>query len=364
MSALSGQGSSNAGRGPLSLYIAAFDASWEIDLFGGTRRSIEAASAEADAADAQLADAHVQLAAEVAQAYITLREQQESLAHLASSEQLEAEMFELTQQRRARGVASQLEVERLMTQLDNTRAQMSPVQASIAESLDQLAMLTGGSPGTLDAELSAPKPLPGVPETVAVGDPAALLKSRPDIRAAERRLASSTAQIGVRKADWFPKLSLLGSLGFAATDPSHLARKENGTWMTLPRLQLNILDFGRVDAGVEGSEGGRDEAEASYESVVLKALRDADVALSRYGHQREHVVVLRRVEASAERASTLQQQRYRAGTASMLEWLDVERTRVVAQQSRISGDADLLKDFVSLQKSLGLGWQSSAAPAS
>jgi NodT family efflux transporter outer membrane factor (OMF) lipoprotein len=219
LSALSGQGSSNAGRGPLSLYIAAFDASWEIDLFGGTRRSIEAASAEADAADAQLADAHVQLAAEVAQAYITLREQQESLAHLASSEQLEAEMFELTQQRRARGVASQLEVERLMTQLDNTRAQMSPVQASIAESLDQLAMLTGRSPGTLDAELSAPKPLPGVPETVAVGDPAALLKSRPDIRAAERRLASSTAQIGVRKADWFPKLSLLGSLGFAATDP-------------------------------------------------------------------------------------------------------------------------------------------------
>jgi outer membrane protein TolC len=134
--------------------------------------------------------------------------------------------------------------------------------------------------------------------------------------------------------------------------------------MTLPRLQWNILDFGRVAAGVEGAEGGRDEAEASYESVVLKALRDADVALSRYGHQREHVVVLRRVEASAERASTLQQQRYRAGTASMLEWLDVERTRVVAQQSRISGDADLLKDFVSLQKSLGLGWQSSAAPAS
>jgi len=364
LSALSGQGSSGAGRGPLSLYIAAFDASWEIDLFGGTRRSIEAASAEADAADAQLADAHVQLAAEVALAYVTLREQQESLAHLESSEKLEAEMLDLTQQRRARGVASQLEVERLLTQVDNTRAQKSPVQASIAESLDQLAVLTGRAPGDLDAELSAPKPLPSVPETVSVGDPAALLKSRPDIRAAERRLASSTAQVGVRKADWFPKLSLLGSLGFAATDPGHLARKENGTWLTLPRLQWNILDFGRVAAGVEGAEGGLDEAQANYESVVLKALRDADVALSRYGHQREHAVVLRRVEASADRASTLQQQRYRAGTASMLEWLDVERTRVATQQNRISGDADLLKDFVSLQKSLGLGWQTSATPAS
>jgi len=364
LSALSGQGSSGGGRGPLSLYIAAFDASWEIDLFGGTRRSIEAASAEADAADAQLADAHVQLAAEVALAYITLREQQESLAHLESSEKLEAEMVDLTQQRRARGVASQLEVERLLTQVDNTRAQKSPVQASIAESLDQLAVLTGRAPGDLDAELSAPKPLPSVPETVSVGDPASLLKARPDIRTAERRLASSTAQIGVRRADWFPKLSLLGSLGFIGTDPGHLARNENGTWLTLPRLQWNILDFGRVAAGVEGAEGGRDEAQANYESVVLKALRDADVALSRYGHQREHVVVLRRVEASADRASTLQQQRYRAGTASMLEWLDVERTRVVAQQSRISGDADLLKDFVSLQKSLGLGWQTTATPVS
>ena len=362
LSALSG-GSSGGGRGPLSLYIASFDASWEIDLFGGTRRSIEAASAEADAASAQLADAHVQLAAEVAQAYVSLREQQASLAHLQDSEKLEADMLDLTQQRRARGVASQLEVERLLTQLDNTRAQMSPVQAGIAESFDQLALLTGRAPGELDAELVAPKALPAVPETVAVGDPAALLKARPDIRAAERRLASSTAQIGVRKADWFPKLSLLGSLGFSAMDPGHLVRKDNGTWLTLPRLQWNILDFGRVAAGVDSAEGGRDEADANYRGTVLRALRDADVALSRYGHQREHVVVLRRVEASAERASTLQQQRYRAGTASMLEWLDVERTRVVAQQDRISGDANLLKDYVSLQKALGLGWQT-AAPAS
>lgn len=357
LSALSGEGSSGGGRGPLSLYVAGFDASWEIDLFGGTRRAIEAASAEADAASAQLADAHVQLAAEVAQAYVTLREQQASLAHLQASEKLEADMLDLTEQRRARGVASQLEVERLLTQLDNTRAQMSPVQAGIAESFDELALLTGRAPGELDGSLSAPQPLPTVPETVAVGDPAALLKARPDIRAAERKLASSTAQIGARKADWFPKLSLLGSLGFSAMDPGHLVRKENGIWLTLPRLQWNILDFGRVAAGVDSAEGGRDEAEANYRSTVLKALRDADVALSRYGHQREHVVVLRRVEASAERASTLQQQRYRAGTASMLEWLDVERTRVVAQQDRISGDANLLKDYVSLQKALGLGWQ-------
>lgn len=359
LAAFSG-GEGGGGRGPLSLYIAGFDASWELDLFGGTRRAIEAASAEADAADAELADAHVQLAAEVGQAYVGLREQQASLAHLKASEKLEADMLDLTRQRRARGVASELEVERLLTQLENTRARIAPVEAGMIESFDQLALLTGRAPGVLDAALGQPRELPALPETVAVGDPAALLRSRPDIRAAERRLASRTAQIGERRADWFPKVSLLGSLGFSAMDPGHLVRKENGTWLTLPRLQWNILDFGRVAASVDNAEAGRDEAEANYESAVLKALRDADVALSRYGHQRDNVVVLRRVEASAERASTLQQQRYRAGTASMLEWLDVERTRVVAQQDRISGDANLLKDYVSLQKSLGLGWRPGA----
>ncbi len=356
LSALSGR-TSSGGRGPLSLYIASFDASWEIDLFGGTRRAIEAASAEADAAAEDLADAHVQLAAEVAQAYVSLREQQSRLEHLRDTEKLEVDMLDLTEQRRSRGVASELEVERLRTQLDGTRSQLAPVEARITESLDELAVLTGREPGALDAELQAAKAMPGIPETVAVGDPAALLKSRPDIRAAERRLASQNAQIGVHKADWFPKLSLLGSLGFAATDPGHLVRKDNGTWLTLPRLQWNILDFGRVAASVEGAEAGRDEARARYESVVLKALRDADVALSRYGHQRENVIVLRRREASAQRAAELTRQRYRAGTATMLEWLDAERTRVLAQQDRISGDANLVADFVSLQKSLGLGWQ-------
>ncbi|CAG2133441.1 efflux transporter outer membrane subunit [Cupriavidus plantarum] len=351
-----GSSSGGGGRGPLTLYIAGFDASWELDLFGGTRRAVQAASAEAEASSEELADAHVQLAADVAQAYVNLREQQASLAHLRASEKLEADILDLTEQRRARGVASQLEVERLLTQLENTRARIAPVEAAIVEASDQLAQLTGRGPGTLDAELTDVKPLPQLPETVAVGDPAALLKSRPDIRAAERRLASRTAQIGSAKADWFPKVSLLGSLGYSAAVPGHLVRKDNATWLTLPRLQWNVLDFGRVAANVDSAEAGRDEAHATYESTVLKALRDADIALSRYGHQRENVVTLRRVEASAERAATLQQQRYRAGTASMLEWLDVERTRVMAQQDRISGDAGLLRDYVSLQKSLGLGW--------
>ncbi|VVE88780.1 efflux transporter outer membrane subunit [Pandoraea bronchicola] len=350
-------GGDGGGRGPLDLYVAGFDASWEIDLFGGTRRAVEAASADADAASEDLADAHVQLAAEVAQTYVALRDQQARLALVRDSAQLEGEMLDLTRQRRAGGVASELDVERLVTQVEQTQSRVLPLEADVIESLDQLALLTGRAPGALDAELKASKALPNVPAKVAIGDPAALLQARPDIRAAERRLASQNAQIGVQTANWFPKLSIMGELGYSALDPGHLVRKDNFSWMTMPRLQWNVLDFGRVQAGVDGAKAGRDQAQAKYESAVLTALRDADVALARYGHQRENVYRLRSVEASAARAAALTRQRYRAGTASTLDWLDAERTRFSAEQDRIAGDAQLLKSFVTLQKALGLGWQ-------
>lgn len=359
-----GNGGSGSGRGPLDLYLAGFDASWEIDLFGGTRRAVEAASADADAASEDLADAHVQLAAEVAQAYVALRDQQARLALVRDSAQLEGEMLDLTRQRRAGGVASELDVERLITQVEQTQSRVLPLEADVIESLDQLALLTGRAPGALDTELSVPRALPSVPKTVAIGDPSALLQARPDIRAAERRLASQNAQIGVQTANWFPKLSIMGELGYSALDPGHLVRKDNFSWMTLPRLQWNVLDFGRVQASVDGAKAGRDQAQAKYESAVLSALRDADVALARYGHQRENVYRLRSVEASATRAATLTRQRYRAGTASTLDWLDAERTRFSAEQDRVAGDAQLLKSFVTLQKALGLGWQVGPTPGS
>lgn len=357
LSLLGGNNGSGNGRSPLDLYVAGFDASWEIDLFGGTRRAVEAAGADADAASEDLADAHVQLAAEVAQTYVALRDQQARLALVHDSAQLEGEMLDLTRQRRAGGVASELDVERLVTQVEQTQSRVLPLEADVIESLDQLALLTGRAPGALDAELQASKALPSVPAKVAIGDPSALLQARPDIRAAERRLASQNAQIGVQTANWFPKLSIMGELGYSALDPGHLVRKDNFSWMTMPRLQWNVLDFGRVQAGVDGAKAGRDQAQAKYESAVLTALRDADVALARYGHQRENVYRLRSVEASATRAATLTRQRYRAGTASTLDWLDAERTRFSAEQDRIAGDAQLLKSFVMLHKALGLGWQ-------
>lgn len=350
-------GGNGGGRGPLQLYTAGLDASWEIDLFGGTRRSIEAASAQADALDADLADTQVSLAAEVAQAYVDLRDEQQRLVLARQSADLQQRMLVLTQARRAGGTAADVDVERLSGQVETTRAALVPLDEQIAESLDRLAVLTGRAPGALDADLSAARPLPALPATVEVGDPASLLRLRPDIRAAERRLASSNAQIGEHVADYFPKVSLLGDLGFTAADPGHLFRKTNFSWLGVPYLQWNILDFGRTAADVRSAEASRDEASARYEHAVLAALQDANSALSRYGHQREHVVRLEQVDASAQRALTLMRQRYAAGVATAIDLLDTERTQFSAQQDVIAGRAELLKDFVLLQKSLGPGWQ-------
>lgn len=347
----------SSGGGPLQLYTAGFDATWEIDLFGGTRRAIEAASADAQAVDADLADTQVSLTAEVAQAYIELRDQQTRLELAQRQAQTEQKMLTLTQQRRERGTAADIDVERLTTQVENTRATLIPLDAQMTDSLDRLAVLTGREPGALDQQLADTRPLPALPATVAIGDPSAMLQQRPDIRAAERRLASSNAQIGEHIADFFPKVTLFGDLGFSASDPAHLVRKSNFSWIGAPYLQWNAFDFGRTLGSVHAAEASRDEAEARYTKAVLGALQDANSSLSRYGHQREHVVTLQKVEASAVHSATLMRQRYSAGVSTLIDLLDTQREEFTAQQNVVAGQAELLKDFVSLQKSLGMGWQ-------
>ncbi|WP_144109572.1 efflux transporter outer membrane subunit [Paraburkholderia sp. BCC1886] len=349
------------GGGPLQLYTAGFDATWEIDLFGGTRRAIEAAAGNAQAVDADLADTQVSLAAEVAQTYIALRDQQARLLLAQRQAETEQTMLTLTQQRRARGTAADVDVERLTTQVENTRATLIPLDAQLTDSLDSLAVLTGRAPGALDQQLASTQPLPSLPETVAIGDASTMLQQRPDIRAAERRLASSNAQIGQHIADFFPKVTLLGDIGFSATDPGHLVRNSNFSWIAAPYLQWNILDFGRTLGSVHAAEASRDEAEARYTKAVLAALQDANSSLSRYGHQRAHVVTLQKVEHSASHSATSMRQRYAAGVSSLIDLLDTQREEFTAQQNVVAGQAELLKDFVSLQKSLGLGWQAPQA---
>ena len=353
---LSGNSGSGSRAAEINLFDVGFDASWEIDLFGATRRNVESARAQAQEEEERLADAHVQLAAQVAQTYILLREAQHRIELVTHSIELEQHTLELTQLRRDAGTASQGDIERLRVQLMQTEAGLLPLQAEQDQYLDELATLSGLAPGSLDGELRPPKPVPLPPSSVAVGDPASLLRRRPDIRAAERALAASNAQIGAAVAQYFPTVRLLGSVGFVSTDTSHLFDAGSLTALGLPILSWNVLDFGRTRARVHEAEAGYDVALAQYQSLVLSALEDAEISLSRYGRERDHVVKLAAAQAGAARAAELTRNRQTSGTASLIDVLDVERERVQTEQDLAVAQAAMTNDFVSLQKALGLGW--------
>lgn len=356
-SASSSSAAPASGSSDVSLYNVSFDATWEVDLFGANRRANEAARAGAEAADAQVADAQVSLTAEVAQAYVQLRDLQQRLLLAKDNVALEQKTLDLTTARRKGGTASDLDVERLTTQLETTRADIVPLSAQISEQLDRLALLTGRTPGSLDTELSTSTPVPLPPASVAVGDPTALLQRRPDIRTAERRLAQATATIGQREAAQFPKLTLIGTIGYGSTKLSDLFDSNNRTALEAPLLQWTPFDFGRNRAAINQAEAARDEAEANYRQAVLAALQDAESSLSRFGAQRNALSDQLRVQASANRAAQLTQVKMQGGTATTIDTLDAERNRIQAQSSVTEANAQLTQDFISLQKSLGLGWQ-------
>jgi len=347
------------GGGALDLYSVGFDATWELDLFGGQARAVEGARAQAKAYQDDLEGAEVSLTADVAQAYVELRDDQQQLALSQRNAEIEAKMLDLTQRRRAGGAASDLDVERLNTQLQNTRANLAPLSAEIVAQLNRLAVLTAQAPGALDAQLQTPAQPPAPPEKIAVGDPGALLRQRPDVRAAERRLAQQNALIGQRTADLFPKVSILGDVGFMSTDPTHLLDGGSLTYAGAPVLQWSPFDFGRVRAKIGQARAERDVAEASYRKTVLEALEDAETSLARYARQRDSVISLERVKASADRAAALENLRVQGGTAALTDMLDVESRRVEADLGVEQAKARLTLDFIALQKSLGLGWRPS-----
>ncbi len=348
--------SSGGSSNDFNFYNVGFDASWEVDIFGGQRRAIESAGAAAGAREADLADTQVSLTAEVGQAYVSLRDFQNRSALAHRSAELQGHSLDLTRMRLQGGTASELDVERLNTEVESTLADLVPLQQEIEAEIDRLAVLTGRIPGALDGELAVPAPLPMPPPTVTVGDPASLLRRRPDIRVAERQVAAQNAVIGERVADFFPKVQLLGNLGFGSTDVGQLLSGGSFSALAAPIIQWSPFDFGRTQSRLDQANAAHDEALASYRGVVLRALGDAETALSRYGRQRESVASLTRVKASADRAARLTQDRYGGGTATIIDTLDTERQRLQAEQSLAQAQAGLTQDFISLQKSLGLGW--------
>lgn len=352
-----GSGQSNdGGSTSLQFYNLGLNVGWEADIFGGGRRGIEQTRRTAEARFADLADAQVSLSAQVAQAYVALRDVQARIRLNQQSTALQQRQLALTRQRFAAGTASTLDVERLQTALETSEAQTVPLGAQRDEYLGQIAILTGRTPGALDATLSTVVPVPLPPAQVPVGDPATLIASRPDVRSAERQLAAATAGIGVSKARELPAVRFLGLLGLGGTSPGDIFDLGKLTALGAPTLSWSFLDFGKARAATRVSEAQRDQAEAGYRRTVLQALQEAETSLSRFGNLRAQLGNLARAEAAAARAATLNDQRVRAGTSATIDQLDIERQRLSAAIAVAQAKAQLTTSYIAVQKSLGLGW--------
>ncbi len=356
-----GAGGGSGFQVPNNLFDVGLLATWEIDLFGGARRQAAAARAQLQASEADLQDGQVTLTREVATAYVNLRDAQARLALARADAATEQRMLDLTKLRRASGAGTDLDVERLFAQLRQTQATAVPLAAQVEIYTDQLSQLAGHEPGTLDSLVASPQPLPIPPAETAVGDPADLLRRRPDIRAAERRLAGANEDIGARIAQYFPTVNLFGTLGFGSDRVSNLFSGDNLVKLAAPVLQWNVLNFPTVRAQVGEARARFDQARAAYRAAVLSALLDAENALSRYGHERDNVASLADASASAARASAKTDLRYRAGTVTLIDALDAERQRIQAQSRLAEAQAQLTTDWIALQTSLGLGWGAGVA---
>jgi outer membrane protein, multidrug efflux system len=257
------------------LFQSGFDASWEIDLFGGVRRSIEAADADLAAAREDLRDTLVSLLAEVACDYVEVRAFQRRLA--IAQDNIRSETLELTRARFEAGLTSQLDVVQAASQLATTQAQVPTLGASLTQGIHRLGVLIGQEPGALLAELSTAAPIQTVLPEVPVGLPAELLRHRPDVRRAERQLAAATARIGVAVADLFPKLSLTGSLGLQSDLLADLSQGTSRSWSVGPTLSWPIFEAGRIRANI-AVQGAREEQKLStYEQTVLAALEPVSI---------------------------------------------------------------------------------------
>ncbi len=337
-------------------YDGSVDARWELDLFGHNRRNLEASRAESQAAQASLRDVQVMITAEVTRTYFELRGQQQQLGVAQRNVLNQSETLALVRARLEAGRDAELDTVRSEALLSSTTAAIAPLKAAVARSIHRLSVLIGQQPDALQDQLQLPQDLPAVPALVAVGDPASLLRRRPDIRVAERQLAAATARIGVAVADLFPRVSFTGSVGVAASAFNALGDAGSGTRLIAPGISWAALDLGRVRAQIAGARAGSDVALASYEQTVLVALEETENALVTHARARERLGYLTASATASARAAELARIRYENGVADFLQVLDAERSLLQAEDQLAQSRTATATSLVAVYKALGGGW--------
>lgn len=345
-----------------NLFQVGFDAEWTVDLWGGTRRLVESAAAEEQGAASRRRGVVLMIAAETARGYMELRGAQRQLEVAHTTLESQMQTLSVTQERHANGLASSLEVVRARTEAEGTAAEIPPIEQAIREYVHLLSVLLALEPTALSDELSLPTGIPAVPDRIAVGVPSDLLRRRPDIQAAERRIASATAGVGVATAQLFPQMMLGVGGGFASRKSGDLLNGNSTTnpssyYLAGPSVNWEIFDAGRRKATIRLSEAEVDAAKAVYEDTVLGAFREVESALVAVDRSRARVTDLERLAASAREALSIAQGDYRNGLLDQLTVLDAQRQASRADMLLVQGKVTLTVSVVRLYKALGGGWE-------
>src|SRR3989454_8215841 len=340
-----------------NVYKAGFDASWEIDVFGGKRRAKEAAGAQVSASEFGRRDVLITLLGDVARNYVDLRGYQGRLAIALENIEAQEKTLAITRDRFAKGLSSDLDVQQASTVLATTRAQVPTLESSIQTSIHRLEVLLGQPPRSLQAELTEASPIPAQPPLVPVGLPSELLLRRPDIRQAERRLAAATANIGVAKSDLFPKFFLTGAAGFQSVNASDWFSHDSKFWSVGPTVQWRIFDAGRIRGNIRVQNARQEEALATYEKTVLTAFEEVENGLVAYAKEQVRRRSLEDAVVSSQKSLDTANKLYANGLTDFLRVLDAERSLYHSQDALVQSDRTISADLISLYKSLGGGWE-------
>jgi NodT family efflux transporter outer membrane factor (OMF) lipoprotein len=342
--------------GENSFYAAGVDAFWEIDLFGRIRRSVESARADLEQSVEDYRDVRISLYAEVARNYIDLRTAQTRLQYAVSNIDIQKKTLDLTQNRYDAEIAPELDVSQARLNLANTESEIPSLRIAETAALNRLSVLLGTTPHALREELSRPERLPTVQPALAAGLPAELLRRRPDIRSAERALASQTARIGIAEARLYPSFSLVGTLELQAAQFSNLGDWSSRAYAFGPGVRWNLFDGNRLRSLVNVEEARTRQLAAAYEASVLRAVEEVENALVGYVQEQERAAALRRSVEAAQQSVEMVQVIYTNGLTDFQNVLDSQRSLSLQQDRLAISEGLILQQVIGLYKALGGGW--------
>ena len=347
---------SNGGGSETNLYAADFDAGWELDVFGGLRRSIEASDADLQASAEDLNNVLISLLAEVALNYVDTRTYQTRLVVANANLDAQQETYQLIQARVQTGLSDELTLQQARYNLENTRSQIPTLRTGLEEAKNRLAVLLGQTPGAIHAELKERKPIPVTPLEVAVGVPANTLRHRPDIRMAERELAAQTARVGVATADLYPKFTLIGSIGLESLSSGDFLTAASHIWRIGPSFSWNIFDAGAIRQNIQVQSALQEQALIQYEATILGALEEVENALIAYVEEQQRRKTLKAGKNAAQQATQLARDQYQAGLVDFSDVLDAQRSLLSFEDELAQSDGAVTSNLVRLYKALGGGW--------